>query len=199
MALSLFAAPVLDAVVSVEDLRMHLRLGDNLREDTLLGMLAATATAAAERELRRALLTQTWTLSASAFPCGAVWRLPKPPLQSVTWVRYRDGAGAEQAMDAADYVVDAPTGPNPVHGHVALADGEAWPTPGVTHPSAASVRFACGYGADRESVPAPIRHGVMLLASHLYEHREPVVVGTNTASIPMTVEYLWAPYRALVW
>lgn len=198
MPLTLVTAPQ-SLPVSVDDLRDHLRIGTRTREDTLLKRLLEAATSRAERELRRALITQSWKLTASAFPCASSWRLPKPPLRSITSVQYRNGSGTLVAMSSSDYVTVAPAGPNPVHGVVALADGKTWPTPGVVHPEAVEVTFEAGYGDKGTDVPDDIRHGILLLASHFYELREPVQLGTIATPVPMTIDYLWSPYRAMVW
>lgn len=198
MPLTLVTAPQ-SLPVSVDDLRDHLRIGSRTREDALLKRLLETATSRAERELRRALITQQWKQTASAFPCSASWRLPKPPLQTITAVEYRNASGTLVAMSTADYVTVAPAGPAAVHGSLALADGKTWPTPGVVHPEAVAVSFTAGYGTKGTDVPDDIRHGILLLAAHLYELREPVQLGTIATPVPMSIEYLWSPYRAMVW
>jgi len=185
--------------VNLDDFRDHLRIGTRTREDALLQRLLETASSRAERELRRALITQAWKQTASAFPCGSAWRIPKPPLKAITSVQYMDATGALATMASGDYVTVAPAGPNPTHGTLVLGDGKAWPTPGINHPEVAQVTFTAGYGDKGTDVPDDIRHGILLLAAHLYELREPVQIGTIATPVPMTVEYLWAPYRALVW
>lgn len=44
-------------------------------------------------------------------------------------------------------------------------------------------------------LPQPVRLAVMMLAAHFYASREPVVYGVSTAKVPLTLEYLIAPYR----
>ena len=46
-------------------------------------------------------------------------------------------------------------------------------------------------------VPTEIRQGILILAGHFFEVREPVVIGTSVMVVPMTVEALLMPYR--VW
>jgi uncharacterized phiE125 gp8 family phage protein len=189
------AAPV----VSLEELKDHLRIALTVEEqDNLLLRIIRAATDRAERELRRALITQTWRVSACGFPECGEWRIPKPPLQSVASVTYVDTAGVTQTFAASGYVVDAPAGPNPTHGRLVLASGTSWPAP-TAHPNAASVTFVAGYGATYTAVPESIRHGVLLLCAQLYEQREPVVVGMTSSDVDKTLDWLWSPYRALVW
>lgn len=44
---------------------------------------------------------------------------------------------------------------------------------------------------------AAVTAAVLLMAGHLYANREAVVVGTISAALPLSVQFLLAPYR--VW
>ena len=44
-------------------------------------------------------------------------------------------------------------------------------------------------------VPSSVRLAIMMLTAHFYASREPVVYGVTPAAVPMTLEYLVAPYR----
>lgn len=44
---------------------------------------------------------------------------------------------------------------------------------------------------------AAVTAAVLLMAGHLYANREAVVVGTGSAALPLSVQFLIAPYR--VW
>lgn len=53
-----------------------------------------------------------------------------------------------------------------------------------------------GVGTDNPfGVPDPLRQAVKMLAGHFYASREPVVYGVTPAKVPLTLEYLIAPYR----
>lgn len=43
-------------------------------------------------------------------------------------------------------------------------------------------------------LPKPLIHAMKLMISNFYENREPVVVGTITALVPYSMEYLLEPY-----
>ncbi len=196
MALTRDSAPQQLPVTLIE-LRAQLREPPD-REDMLLERLIAVATERAERELRRALITQTWTEWRDGWPCGGQWVAPKPPLQAVTAVAYTDALGAAQTLAPSVYTVVAPAGPTAQPGRLVLRDGQTWPDLARV-PQAVGVTFRAGYGDSADAVPEAIRHGILLLASHLYEHREPVLVGTISSVLPMTVDYLWSPYRIRRW
>ncbi|MCP3735040.1 phage gp6-like head-tail connector protein [Sphingomonas sp. RP10(2022)] len=67
------------------------------------------------------------------------------------------------------------------------ADGIGW----VRGAGAVTVRYSAGVAATWEALPAPVAQGVVLLAAHLFEHRE------GGASPPAAVAALWRPYRRM--
>jgi uncharacterized phiE125 gp8 family phage protein len=58
-----------------------------------------------------------------------------------------------------------------------------------------TVTYVAGYGPAGDDVPAAIRHAMLLLIGHWYEHRESVVVGGNPVQVPLAVQALLRPYR----
>lgn len=55
---------------------------------------------------------------------------------------------------------------------------------------------ACPWtGDDGQAVPRPVIHAVKMLTGHLYSSREPVVYGVTPVKVPLSIEYLIAPYR----
>jgi uncharacterized phiE125 gp8 family phage protein len=141
----------------------------------------------AENALQRSLITTTWLITLDAFPrCksgypplypptvagispwqrSGVIELPKPPIQSVDWVKYVDTNGVLQTLDPSAYVLVAAREP-----------GELWPAFGTSWPvtrdqaGAVTVQFKAGYGADATNVPTPIIHWCKLALTELYEGR----------------------------
>jgi uncharacterized phiE125 gp8 family phage protein len=190
MPLARLVAPAA-APVTLSEVKAHCRV-DGTDDDALLAALLDVATAHFDGPaglLGRALLAQTWRLTLPAFPAGPV-RLPLPPLASLVAVRVLDGAGAYVAVPATDLVTVAG---GDWGGDVRPASGLSWPaTP--DHPEAVEIEFVAGWSAPA-AVPAPLRHAILLLAGHLYEHREPVVTGTIVADLPWSVGALVAPWR----
>lgn len=110
--------------------------------------------------LGRCLITQTWTLYVDEFDdCGI--EIPLPPLQSIASVKYIDGDGAEQTVDASVYRI-IPGTPSLLE----LAYGESWPSH-REQDDAVRVEFVAGYGDTGSSVPEPIRQAICLQVSHL--------------------------------
>lgn len=132
--------------------------------------------------LGRSVFPQTLELRQNTFCATA--RLPYGPVQSVTSVKYVDSAGAEQTLDADQYLM---TG----DGQVALAHGAVWPS---LRGDAEGVRIQ--YTAGYDVLPGAIYAAIMLMVGDLFKNREST--GDQTAAVQMstTVENLLAPYRS---
>lgn len=44
-------------------------------------------------------------------------------------------------------------------------------------------------------LPQPVHLAILMLTAHFYASREPVAYGATVAAVPLTLEYLVAPYR----
>lgn len=198
--------------VSLAEAKKHLRVPDELTDDDELiaGQIAA-ARQRCEVEVKRAFVTQTWDLYLDGFPRfdpggEALWyvlrnlqrgyppatgrestvEIPRPPLQSVEWIKYLDPAGVEQTLDPSAYRVLHGT-----PGGVVPAAGRCWPAT-LCGPDVVTVRFVAGYGG-AAAVPAHVKAAIKLFVGDLYEHRESYVVGQAPAEIPGYVRNVLAP------
>jgi len=188
MSLVLTTPPTVEPV-SVAELATQLRIGTTesaVEADLLSGYIKA-ARERLEVDTRRAFITQTWTLTLDNFPGRFV--LPRPPLQSVTSVKYYDTDGNLQTVDAADYRVDIAAEP----GVVDPAYSVVWPSAREMTNSIAVV-YVAGYGAGGTNVPQPLRQAVLMLAGTYYRSRESVS-SSQLYPIPDGVMSLIWPYR----
>ena len=98
--------PVVEPV-TVAEVREHLRI-DHTHEDKWLLAAIRTAREDVEGYTGRALLTQTLEWSLDGWPEEGVLRLPRPPLRSVSWLKWTGADGVATTVDAAAvYLVDA--------------------------------------------------------------------------------------------
>lgn len=173
-------------MISLADLKLALRI-DGTAEDNYLTALEAAAVAAVERWTGRSFAesgARTEYLTGAGI--DRLWLAETPaadPALTVTEAAY---PGAETtaitAADADGYVIRERT---------LVRRGGIWHA-GYEY----AVTYTAGYAAGEE--PADIRQAVMQLVGHWYENREPVVVGTVAAPIPLTVRDLLAPWRRYV-
>ena len=191
MALTIEVAPTVEPVTRNEA-KLHCRI-DSTDEDTYVDGLIAAARRAIEIQTGRALVTQTLRLTRDIFPASRVLRLERPPLQSITSVKYQDTADVEQTLSAASYQADAKSTP----GRLVLKDGYTWPST-KNNANSVTVIYVAGYGLEA-AVPQDLKQAVLLLTAHLYANREPVDVrpGAGAIQIPKTIDYLCMPYK--VW
>ena len=77
--------------------------------------------------------------------------------------------------------------------HIVPAYGKCWPSTRC-QPEAVKIRFICGYGDTADTVPTPLKWGLLLLIAHYYENRELVTSGI-LAEFPEAIDRLIFPYR----
>lgn len=218
MALKLKTPPASEPLTLAET-KSYLKV-TGTADDTLLSQLIATIRNSCEDWTGRALVTQTWTLWRDGFPhrkkdrlphdgyfelpvdfadeAQRVLEIPRPPLQSVTFLKTYDTAHQGTTFDAGKYFVDAASEP----GRIVLNPASSWPS-GLRPANAVEIEFAAGYG-DASAVPDALKQGMLLWVKLLYGDRNWLFeLGESTAGliefnrqdIPQPVTSLWSPYK----
>jgi hypothetical protein len=81
---------------------------------------------------------------------------------------------------------------------VALDYGRSWPSATLAVVNPIVIEASLGYG-DPAAVPMPIRHALLLITGHWYEHPEGVIVASkgtvDSKPLAMGIEALLANYR----
>jgi len=188
MSLALTSGPALEPV-SVSEAKAHLRL-DGSAEDILVASLIVTSRLHVEAALGLALIMQGWRLTLDRWPANREpVRFPLRPIGSVTSVTVYDAGGEATVVPSDQYLLD---------GHALsprlIPHGAGWPQPGRTH-AGIEIEFNAGIGEAAADIPAPIRHAILLLVAHWYEHRDPLEIGQAAAAIPSVVSDLLKPFR----
>lgn len=176
------------AAVTLDDVKDHLRM-DGTAEDTLLQRYIDAAVDAIEGPYGIGVLlgSQEWEFYQDFFT--GIIRLPLYPVISVDEIRYIDEGGTEQTLDPSVYQVDTVSNP----ARITAAYNESWP-PVQSHAlNGVTVKFTGGYTAP----PEALRAAVILWVTHMYEIRQPFIVGTTVGEVPYAVEELLNRYRVL--
>lgn len=172
--------------VSLSEAKDFLRiLADD--EDELLGTLITAARLMIEAASGRLLIEQSWRIVLDAWPQGGEIRLPLSPVRSLTAARVHPAAGTAEPV--------APSS-------LALVEGSDPPLVRVAGPvpvpgrarSAIEIDLVAGFGATRDTVPAPLRQAVLRLACRWFEHRGDVV-SRDAMRLPAEIAAFVAPFR----
>ena len=171
--------------ISLSEAKAHLRV-DHTDEDGYMQSLITVAREAAETRTERTLIQSTWRLVLDRFPQSIP--LPMPPIVSVSQITYVDLSGNAVALNPADYFVDTASEP----GWVLPVKGKTFPQTDTVN--AVTVTYVAGYGVTAQSVPAPIRHWILLALGDLYDQIRSV--SAEKPRVPQNfADSLINPYR----
>jgi uncharacterized phiE125 gp8 family phage protein len=181
--------------VALSEAKAHLRV-DVSDDDTLIAAIIKAAREFCEEYLDRTLVHTQWAMRADRFPWE--FELPRPPMAqagttTATVVTYTLETQQTATLSTAEYRVDREATP----GVIRTTYAGTWPGH-LYDENAVSVTWWAGYGADGTSVPAGIRSAILMMVSHLYEHR--TAVAPSMAEVPLGVKALldthrWGSYR----
>jgi uncharacterized phiE125 gp8 family phage protein len=183
MTVKLVTAPTTEPL-TLSDAKLYMHI-DHTDEDSMIQSFITASRDYIETFTRRTLPITEWELILDSFPEKIV--VPKPPLQSVTSITYKNKDGSTTTMSETDYIVDDESEP----GKIIPAD--SWPDVELYPVNAVRVRYSAGY----DNVPEVFNQAIKLLVSHMYENREIVREGgQNAVQIPFTVDAMIYPHRA---
>lgn len=183
-------APASEPITTAEA-KLHCRV-DLSDDDVPIAAWIVAAREEVERLSGMALVSQTLELVMHCWPdCDRI-KLPRPPLTSVTSVKYKDYTGAETTWDPANYLV----GVDSIPGVLGLAWNAVWPSVVLYPVEPIRIRYVAGF-ASAADVPQSLKQAMLLLIGHWYENRE---AGGDTvgekAGVAFGVDRLIASYRA---
>ncbi len=208
VTIALVTAAQSDPVTTAEA-KTHMRV-DFSTDDSYIAGLIAKATAFAQHQTHRQFVSATFRQSWDTVPSALEPRDPsrylpglfvpseanvvgvklgREPVTAVSWVKYYDATDTLQTVSGSDYWTDLDSSPP------RIVPKTSWPVVHPQRPNAFQVQFVAGYG-DASAVPALLKHAILMLVSHWYEHREPVVTGTVVTPVPMAVESILLQFEA---
>lgn len=183
--------PPAAAPVTLSEFKQHARV-DFDDDDALLQSYLDAAVSFLDAHtgvLGRAMITQTWSVSASALQ-EPIFRLPVGDLQAIISVTYYDAAGDAQTLAGSTYR----SGQDYAGPYIRRATQSSWPSSFDDRDDAVTITWTCGYGNTADDVPRAIRQAIMMMASHWYEHRE-TVSDVRLMEVPMAVTSLTEAFR----
>lgn len=176
--------PPVSYPVTVDEVKLWLRIDGNNEDDLLLSCIMA-ATEMAERYTRRAFITQTLRFTVdrppSRFNDGYFMdgtydvavteinpmpdkiEIPRPPLISLTSVKTYGRDNSVSTFDSSNYYLDADGN------RIVLNTGAIWPS-NLRDYGALEVNYIAGYG-NAATVPEGIKTAIKMHVSSMYESR----------------------------
>jgi uncharacterized phiE125 gp8 family phage protein len=169
------------APIDIFDAKSHLRIEwDSAADDDVLNVLIPAAVEFVQNETHSQLATATHRVYLDGFPPTREIVLPKPPLQSVSAVKYLLN-NVEQTLSTSAYTVD-PSGSKP--GRITLNASQSWPAADAVTNSV-RIDFQSGYG-NAPAVPTVLKTALLMLVGHWYERRE-AFIDRRLDEVPMAV------------
>ena len=179
-------APAVEPV-TLSEAKAHCRV-DTSDDDTYISTLITAAREWCEQYLDRSLIHQQYVMRLDAFPHEI--ELPRPPMATsgtttAVTLTYTLGDDSTATLSATEYRVDR----NSTPGVVRQLRAGTWPA-NLDDQNAISVTWWAGYGASGSSVPAAIKHAILMLVSHWYETRGATL---STGAVPQEVPFAVRP------
>lgn len=169
LGVSKLVTPPTDEPVTVETLKRHSRLSDSDIDYDLLPLRIAAAREWAEHYTGRAFMTQTWSYTLDRLVEGTVpILLPRVPVIDITSVKTYDPDGVETTVATNSYRLETQSIP----ARLFLTTDVGYWAADPRFYGGMVVTYRAGYGTTEESVPASIRHAILLLAAEFSERLE---------------------------
>ena len=175
--------------LSVNEVKARLHF-DGTDEDAVIAMCLAAAREQFEGDVGRSLVTQTLTLTSDRFSYSSTspMFLFRPPIQSITHVKFYDADGVQQTWGASNYQFDLVRYPS----RLMPAYNVTWPTTRAQM-NAVEIRYVAG-NASPPLVPERQKQAICLLVGHMLENRE-ALAPIDLKVVPFAYEHLTAALR----
>lgn len=177
--------------ITLDEAKAYLRV-DSTAEDGLIQSLITAARLHTETLTGRALITQSWRLVLDDWPLGNVLIIPLGPLQQVTELRVYEDEDVLVIIAPTEYLVETIGVP----ARLAMRGHQSWPKPGRPI-GGIEIDITVGYGDLADDVPRSLRQAILQIVAHWFVNREAVGLGVGAVHVPVTVDALIAPHRAV--
>ena len=173
--------PSLDDIISVANLKSHLRV-DVTDDDALIGAFRDAAINFVQQITGRVLGDVDCVVYIDSFHSVT---LDVGPVNSISSIQYIDFNGDVQTLSTNNYFVDIAG----THARIKFHD-----VPDLYDYAMNRVIINCNVGHAENAIPAPVIHAVRLLVGHMYENRAAAEI-RSVNEIPFGIHSLLSPFR----
>lgn len=152
---------------------------DCTSDDDFVTYLIQTAREFCEKIQNKSYLTQTLDLALDKWPYKDYIELPRPPIQSVTSIKYYDINDVEYTFSSDNYDFDDYS----YVPKVVLKYNTYFPSTTLRPTNSIIVRYVAGYTSS-DNVPATVIQAMYLLIGYWYENRE-----AGALKVPKEIEF----------
>lgn len=186
MALKVITPPATDPI-SLAEATLFARI-DTSDDSTVVADIIAAAHEYCAAYQNRSYITQTLEVTLDGWPDFPI-SLPRPPLVTVTSIKYYDTANTEYTWAPSNYFVDTDSEP----GRIALAYGVTTPNTILRDISAVKIRYTAG-GA---IAPKRVKQAMLMLISYWYNNRDAAAAGQVSREVAFALRSLLGQERVV--
>jgi len=169
--------------ITLAECKTQLRVESSFTDDdTWINDTIPVVREQVEGLINRALMNQTLELALPEFK--DVIELPKPPLSSLTSVKYYDDDNALQTLASSEYIVNDYDEPTTINKLSTINYPSTF-----DRPDAVLVRYQAGY-PDAASVPAMVKQAMLMIMTDLYDNRSSITNPSFTTKVEWTPQIL---------
>ena len=184
MSLTIYAQPTEEPITAAEA-RAWLKQSSDVDDTWITNVLIPAARRVAEREMNRAIISQTWDLELDCQP--EIITLPLGLVTAVTYVKTVADDDTETTESSTE-TYHAETD-KAAHNRIFLRLGATWTTTTRAR-GVMKIRYVVGWD-DAASVPEDIKQGLCALVAHYYYNRGSI----GSSDIPSVAADLLANWR----
>ncbi|MEO0329401.1 MAG: head-tail connector protein [Pseudomonadota bacterium] len=180
MATSVISPP-LATPISLEELKRHLRIEDDVQDAYLIDLIKA-ATAYAEAHIRKVLIDRTIRQYVESVDASGDIFLEPFPVSTIINVTGYDAEGFPHVLEAGTLRLDNHDDP----AKLCILDNQV----AANYANGLEIDMVAGFGDSADAVPRNIARAILLLCAHGYEHRGVEASFALSSSLPPFVNGL---------
>ena len=118
------------------------------------------------------------------------YRIPNPPIISLESVKYYDLSDNLQTIPSNEYVLNSD-----MNDSALLFFNDEFGKKTLSRERMAPVQITFKAGYTSAIIPKPLKQAILLLISHYYDIREPILTTGTIQKVPRSVDFIFNQYK----